>query len=192
MILTTKTRQHHQRLHCSYFSIPYFLLFPMEKWTKKWTSALLHEVKSSDWSWGPFLRPRKNFLNISNRRPSGCQVWQDSVIHCSWHTNLGGRQRGWYWPRRHAHTTNVYTAAISRFPIFMEKWTKKWTGCSFVFRLKLGFHCFGTRKSFRRDYLDYFKLLGKIRQNLEIAGILIHFTFFSLGQSVEKLILLPA
>jgi len=24
MILTTKTRPHHQRLHCSYFSIPYF------------------------------------------------------------------------------------------------------------------------------------------------------------------------
>ena len=64
--------------------------------------------------------------------------------------------------------------------------------CSFVFRLKLGFHCLGTRKFFRRDYLDYFKLLGKIRQNLEIARILIHFTFFSLGQSVEKLIRLRA
>ena len=42
MILTTKTRPHHQRLHCSYFSIPYFLgslLFSMEKWTKKWTGC---------------------------------------------------------------------------------------------------------------------------------------------------------
>jgi len=37
MILTTKTRLHHQLLQCSYFSIPYVLvslLISMEKWTK--------------------------------------------------------------------------------------------------------------------------------------------------------------
>ena len=67
MILTTKTRPHHQRLHCSYFSIPYFLgslHFSMEKWTKKWTSVFLRiQIEAYFHFFGTWKLFRRDYLD---------------------------------------------------------------------------------------------------------------------------------
>ena len=87
----------------------------------------IHVIPPPRLDWMKMDRLRECWtLKISNRRPGGCQVWQDGVIHCSCHGNLGGRQRRWCWPRRHAHTTNFYNAAISRFPIFCSPYFFQW------------------------------------------------------------------